>query len=124
MIENNPCPLLPETAAILPIFRVARLWTGFFTRTPRTLPQARRHTPPAIHRSCGQLCGQPVAVGRKPAQMQGFQHFAQKLGGKFPLKINHLHVYDRAVTKARQGLRVVRRLVEFSSPVSGVRAGV
>jgi hypothetical protein len=62
-------------------------------------PAANTSLPVAVvHRSCGQLCGQSLRGGRKPASLQHLQRFAELMCSEKFNEINHLLHRDRLMT--------------------------
>jgi hypothetical protein len=71
-----------------------------------------------IHRLCGQLCGQLLRDRREGAWNLVIGWIAENLSNGKPLKINHLHQHDEAVTVIPQFQPACLLAVEFSGRAS------
>jgi hypothetical protein len=69
---------------------------------------------PAIHRRCGQHCGQPADAAPQAANLLGPRFIALTLGRRKPLQINDLHDDDNAVTAVLAVRPLIGEVVEFS----------
>jgi hypothetical protein len=73
----------------------------------------------AVHRFCGQLCGQAGGNRCNPAPLRAPGWIAANLGSVFFLWIKYLHDLDNLVTVVPCRLAGMRWPVEFRPPVCG-----
>jgi hypothetical protein len=66
-----------------------------------------------VHLFCGQLCGQPACIARKPAPIRAPAWIARIFSSGFSLEINHLHDFDVLVTTSMPVPACIGALVEF-----------
>jgi hypothetical protein len=76
----------------------------------------------AVHRSCGQLCGQSLRGGRKPACLQDLQRFAELMRTKNLNEINHLLHRDRLMTVVLRAFAGITPLWSSGAPSAAVGA--
>jgi hypothetical protein len=89
-------------------------------------PGVARRTRPcaAIHRRCGQHCGQAGLASPQAANLLRVGFIAQTLSSKKSLQINDLHEHDTTVTGTSGGSANGGAVVEFSTRIHvGVAGG-